>query len=210
MLEAEYKEWLIHEGYQQSTIEAGLPSTLVAEQKWSKAPVSFKATSAQKPLLRRYSRFLHELPRDKWSPFDHFVVKHFDPVRPGAQLGSSTKEPLNVAQWRALVQILASSTSPIDKALLFVVHVATLEAGAVLVLPLDRLSTYLPSSLRGRLKSLQALSYASLSDYVSESERSAYVRVHRRLQQLGAQLGFDVDFRCILRTPAEVRASVFA
>lgn len=205
MQEEVFKKWLEREGYQPTTINTTLSALHVVEQRWAKEG-RLELTATQKPLLKRYSRFLHSVPCHEWQPFDQLVADGVEAAVPGAIRGSSIKNPLTRAQWRALFARVSDSAERVDKALVFILSVPTLEPSAILRLSFEQLAKHLTPALRERLRPLPRKSYASLGDYISESERGAYVRVHRRLQKLGAELGFEVDFRSIARTPASVRA----
>lgn len=206
-----FKKWLAREGYQTTTINTTLASLRVIEQTWEeKGHLSLKPF--QKSLLKRYSRFLHSVPPNKWSLFDRCVADAVEASRPGGTRGPSTKPPLSPAQWQMLFARLSSSEDIVDKVLLFAACVPTLEPAALLRTPFEALTKHLTTPLRDRLRRLQAKEAAAgracLGECISATPRGAYVCAHRRLQKLGLELGFELDFHCLARTSAAVRATV--
>ncbi len=205
MLEKEYKAWLDSEGYQPGTAHNAILSTLVAEEIWvdarARGEIPVSRFSTYKPLLKRYSRFLHSIPFPRWSEFERFVVDNFEATRPSAVTGPSTKPPLTPAQWQALVSSVCSGEEPADTALCIILSIPELSPVAVLELPWRSFDP----AFAERIKPLRK-KYRTLGESVSSSGgNSAYKRVQRQLYKHAELLGFEVDFHSIARTPEEVR-----
>ena len=212
MLEQEYKEWMVSENYQPTTIATTLASTRKAEERWrgfpgELSPLTLNALHEYKSLLKRYSRFLHSVPFPRWSEWERFVVDNYEATLPQRQRGPTTKPALTETQWRALVASVCAREEPADAVLCIILsHLPELEPRTSLRMEIRAFSPEFAAALEPMKKKRIRF----LWSFISSTPVGAYARVKRQLLKRTEELGFEADFFSLAKTPAEVRATARA
>jgi hypothetical protein len=215
MLEESYKKWLEREGYQPGTIATSIASTRSAEKKWHETlnvtsggtgPVeTLLVDNTLRPyrsMLKRYSRFLHNVPFPRWQKFDQFVANNFEAAKPQLH-GNLTKEPLDVRQWQKLLALLQAREDATDEVLLVILeHLPAFEPRAILEMQVKSFDPIFDDLLAPMKKARSKY----LWSHISTTPYGAFARVQRRLKKHAETLGFEIDFRALAKTPPEARA----
>lgn len=203
MLEKEYRQWLTREGYQPNSVATSLSSTRSAEKIWSESLLAVRdmLLEPRKSVLKRYSRFLHTIPFPRWHDFERFVVDNYEAARPQLH-GRLTKPPLTASQWQEFISWLSLSEEPENQVLLVLLRLLPeFEPQQALQTPLKDFSPAL-ATLLAPMREAKA---RHLWDYFSTTPYGALARLQRRLRAASEELGFQLDFLAIAKTPPEVR-----
>lgn len=209
MLEQEYRDWMLGEGYQGSTIATSIASTRNAEKRWSTlaselGPLQLNALASYKSLLKRYSRFLHSIPFHRWSAWERFVVDHYEAILPQKQRGPTTKPELTAKQWKMLAASVCAREEPADEVLCLILsHLPEIEPRALLKKEVRDFDPAFAEALAPFKK--KRIRY--VWSYISSTPDGAFAKVKRQLVRRTEELGFEADFFSLAKTPAAVRAA---